>query len=330
MRDRILKFLTSGHSFSDDEYEIKLKFLLFNILIIFHALAAVWGMTYRLYHHNYLYFAINLVFFLFAMASLWITRRSKESIEILTWIIILFAAPVITLFYYNNLNPDTGLSWFILLLFVSYVFKGFRVSFTIFLLSLIVIYSIGYTQRGHSLSEISLSLIPFGTLVFILYSFHQFYLRLTQTIQAEKKRYAHLAHYDLLTQIPSRNAFKEYLESTGSRQNNQKHLVVLFLDLDHFKEINDQHGHTVGDRVLQIVAQRLKNQIRHSDLLARYGGDEFMLALHHISDEKDIYTILENILTALRKVIQFDNYAFQLSASIGVLWHRRTRPRRTY
>jgi len=318
MRDRLIRFLSSGHSFSDDQYEIKLKFILFNLLIIFHSFAAILGMTYRLLEHNYLYFGINLIFLIFAFISYWITRRTPQSIEILTWIMILFAAPVITLYYYKNLNPVSGTSWFILLLFVSYVFKGFRVSFLIFILSLIVIYLIGYMQRGYSWSEISLGLIPMGTLTLILYAFHQFYLRLTQSIQAEKKRYAHLARYDLLTQIPNRNAFKDYLDKIGSRQNDTEHLVVLFLDLDHFKEINDRHGHAVGDQVLQIVVQRLKNQVRRSDFLARYGGDEFVLALHHINDGKSIHTIVNNILTAMRRPIQLEDHTFEISASIGI------------
>lgn len=102
---------------------------------------------------------------------------------------------------------------------------------------------------------------------------------ITATKEAEL-RMTHMAYHDALTGLPNRAMFQEHLELALARARRHDHAVaVLFLDLDAFKPINDTHGHAVGDEVLQHVAARVRSVVRETDLVARQGGDEFLVLL---------------------------------------------------
>lgn len=94
--------------------------------------------------------------------------------------------------------------------------------------------------------------------------------------------------------------------------------ALLFLDLDGFKDINDNYGHKVGDEVLIIVGRRLLNCIRKSDTVARMGGDEFTIVLRNIKDDTVIDNIVRKIHTALQEVMYIDSYEGRVNSSIGV------------
>jgi diguanylate cyclase (GGDEF)-like protein len=95
-------------------------------------------------------------------------------------------------------------------------------------------------------------------------------------------------------------------------------LAVGMLDLDDFKPVNDRYGHAVGDRVLVIVAARLREALRESDYVARLGGDEFVLVLEGLEHERDLDVLLKHVCNALRAPLGVDGLQFELSASIGV------------
>lgn len=129
----------------------------------------------------------------------------------------------------------------------------------------------------------------------------------------------HQALHDLLTDLPNRVLFNErLLQSLAQANQDNGKLAVCFLDLDRFKIINDTLGHAVGDKLLQSVAQRLTKCLRDSDIIARWGGDEFTLLLPEISDAKDAAYIAQGILTALKPGFDIENYHLHISASIGI------------
>ena len=92
----------------------------------------------------------------------------------------------------------------------------------------------------------------------------------------------------------------------------------MFLDLDGFKGINDSYGHDVGDRVLQTIAQRLKENTRDDDTVSRHGGDEFLYLLMEVRDERDIALIAEKILNAIQVPCNVSARDLTISASIGI------------
>ena len=141
---------------------------------------------------------------------------------------------------------------------------------------------------------------------------------LTQRKQTEEKLARH-AYYDNLTSLPNRRLFRSHLKQALTlARRNQRRLAVLFVDLDHFKAINDSWGHAVGDRLLQSAAKWLKSCLRASDIVARLGGDEFIILLPEIAQAEDATTVAKKLLSALRKPFRIEGREIFTSASIGI------------
>jgi diguanylate cyclase (GGDEF)-like protein len=127
------------------------------------------------------------------------------------------------------------------------------------------------------------------------------------------------ANHDLLTGLPNRSLFSDRLEmAIALAQRNQAHLAVMFLDLDRFKSINDTLGHSIGDQLLQGVAQRLKNTLRQEDTFARWGGDEFIILLPHLSDPTEAGLTAERMLAEFEQPFYIDSHELYISPSIGI------------
>ena len=130
--------------------------------------------------------------------------------------------------------------------------------------------------------------------------------------------------YDPLTGLPNRGLLRDRIDQVlklGKRRQLTNPFAVLCLDLDGFKPINDTYGHKVGDRVLQIVAQRLTSSVRDSDTVSRVGGDEFVCFLSNLLEADDSRVVAERILEELRKPLIVDDHVLSVSTSIGIaLW----------
>lgn len=127
------------------------------------------------------------------------------------------------------------------------------------------------------------------------------------------------ANFDLLTQLPNRRLFNDRLvHGIKAAQRATQSLSLLFIDLDDFKDINDNHGHAVGDALLVKVAARLKQCVRETDTVARMGGDEFTVILSQIKDAAYIASIAENIMQQLAQTFVHDGEQLSISASIGI------------
>ncbi|UFS62785.1 EAL domain-containing protein [Sulfurimonas sp. HSL-3221] len=128
-----------------------------------------------------------------------------------------------------------------------------------------------------------------------------------------------LAFYDPLTNLPNRVLMQDRLQKAIKDANRRgEKLGVLFLDLDGFKNVNDTLGHTLGDRLLKEVAERLKRTLRDSDTISRIGGDEFIVLLPLINSEKDITIVAKKMIDALQERWEFGDKAIFTTTSIGV------------
>ncbi|HUX63706.1 EAL domain-containing protein [Sulfuricella sp.] len=144
---------------------------------------------------------------------------------------------------------------------------------------------------------------------------------LTERKQFERQL-MHLANHDPLTNLPNRKFFRERLGiSLDEAALNGEQLALLFLDLDRFKLINDTLGHALGDKLLLIVAERLAGCFRKGDVLARQGGDEFVVALQGLSGRQDTVLVAQKILDALAHPFQLEDHEVFVSASIGIAFH---------
>ncbi|HUP30007.1 MAG TPA: EAL domain-containing protein, partial [Usitatibacter sp.] len=127
------------------------------------------------------------------------------------------------------------------------------------------------------------------------------------------------AHFDTITGAPNRLLFKDRLELEIVRSHREGlTFALLFIDLDHFKNVNDSYGHTTGDAVLREAAARIQLCIRASDSLARLGGDEFTVLLTNLADPQEAWLISETIVAALSREFVAGEHRCFLSASIGI------------
>jgi diguanylate cyclase (GGDEF)-like protein/PAS domain S-box-containing protein len=153
-----------------------------------------------------------------------------------------------------------------------------------------------------------------GSLTGTVVAFHD-----VSAAQAESREMSRIARHDALTGLPNRLVFNDRLTQAialAERQNKQ--LAVMFVDLDHFKKINDSLGHDVGDKLLQSVASRLVTCVRRSDTVTRLGGDEFVVLLAQVEHAEDAAYSAQKILRALAAPHMIDNKSLDLNVSIGV------------
>ncbi len=129
---------------------------------------------------------------------------------------------------------------------------------------------------------------------------------------------SHLAQHDHLTDLPNRVLLHDRLSLALASLRDNDRGALLFIDLDHFKHINDSLGHPAGDHVLKEVARRLREVIRPDDTVSRQGGDEFVILLNRIRYQRDAARVAEKIITAIEQVILFDKRELHISASIGI------------
>jgi diguanylate cyclase (GGDEF)-like protein/PAS domain S-box-containing protein len=138
--------------------------------------------------------------------------------------------------------------------------------------------------------------------------------------QAAEEQLRHQALHDTLTGLPNRAMFLELLKDAlaSVRQGAQPSFAVLFFDLDHFTMVNDSLGHLAGDHMLTTTAQRLVECLRSQDIVARFGGDEFVILLHNIGTDTEAAALAERIQRAINKPVVFQEYEMGVSASIGI------------
>ena len=133
------------------------------------------------------------------------------------------------------------------------------------------------------------------------------------------KELEHQAHHDALTGLPNRLLFNEHLaQALAQAKRKQGRLAVLFLDLDRFKLINDTMGHNLGDLLLKIVAERIRETLREGDTLARQGWDEFLILLPEICHEQEAVTVSQRILGVFAQPLSLDGNEVYMSTSIGI------------
>lgn len=147
--------------------------------------------------------------------------------------------------------------------------------------------------------------------------------KLNQEVKQRKKMSQELvwrqANFDFLTQLPNRYMFHNRLEEEMKKSDRMGlPLALLFLDLDHFKEVNDSLGHALGDRLLVAVAERLRSCLRNVDTVARLGGDEFIVILSAIQESASIERIAQEILHRMAEPFELQNEVVYISTSIGI------------
>lgn len=142
---------------------------------------------------------------------------------------------------------------------------------------------------------------------------------LTDELEKLNTILTHYAYYDSLTGLMNRHAFKDAAKRLLAQAKRHNYTVgVLFVDLDHFKKVNDSFGHEMGDQVLIETTKRVTKILRNEDITCRLGGDEFAVLLNNINSEHDAISIAKKIINEISKPIQIEDHKIHIGASIGI------------
>lgn len=137
-------------------------------------------------------------------------------------------------------------------------------------------------------------------------------------LKEHQRQLEYIAHYDALTGLPNRVLLADRLKQAMARSHrNGRSLAVLYLDLDGFKAVNDQHGHDTGDQLLVNISHRLKEVLREGDTLARIGGDEFVVVMVDLERPQDYEAVLNRLLSVAAEPVTLNQHLLLVSASIG-------------
>ena len=143
-------------------------------------------------------------------------------------------------------------------------------------------------------------------------------LDLTERKRAEQQM-EYQSYHDSLTGLANRRLFQEHLTlALALAQRKRRPVAVLFLDLDHFKVVNDSLGHTLGDRLLLEIASRLRASVREGDVVARVGGDEFTIVLQELEKKEDAASMAQRVLRIVAEPIDIEGQRLYITASIGI------------
>jgi diguanylate cyclase (GGDEF)-like protein/PAS domain S-box-containing protein len=147
------------------------------------------------------------------------------------------------------------------------------------------------------------------------------------TIREHQDQLEHMAHFDALTKLPNRLLLSDRIQQglTHAERRDQT-MSIIYLDLDGFKKVNDQHGHEVGDQLLVALASRMKKALREGDTLARIGGDEFVVILIDLADADASLPMLNRLLVAAAQPVPLGDLTLQVSASMGVTFFPQAQP----
>jgi diguanylate cyclase (GGDEF)-like protein len=136
----------------------------------------------------------------------------------------------------------------------------------------------------------------------------------------------HQANYDALTGLPNRNLLNDRLRQAVYAQRSPRNLAVVFMDLDHFKFVNDSLGHSTGDKLLKAMGERLRAALREGDTVGRVGGDEFVLILNDQSNEEVIFRAMQRIASKVGEPITIDGKELYVSCSAGISMYPQDGP----
>lgn len=164
-----------------------------------------------------------------------------------------------------------------------------------------------------------LFILIIGIFSLVLFRFYQLKRSVKKQNAETQKQIWHQANFDHLTKLPNRHLLQNRLEQAKERAARSKLPIgILFIDLDHFKKVNDQSGHSVGDQLLLEAANRICKCVRSDDTTARFGGDEFIVVMADLKDIFSLENACQKILAQLEKPFVINGDIFYISASIGV------------
>ena len=305
---------TSGYTFSKEEYSEKLSYILFNSMLLFNVVLLALATIVRFYEADYYQAFFDSFYGLVSIAVYLTTRLSRAYFVKTFYALVIISFLLITFSFLRENNPIGGLGWYFILLMTVVFIRGYREGVFLFLVSTVTIVIVAVIN-GHTPVEILIGVMPFVVAYFFISFYEKRNTSFSKMLEAQKNLYAYQAKYDRLTKIPNREYFFEHFETLlAKRLLSREEMVVLFMDIDHFKGINDTYGHQAGDEVLVETARRLKAALHAEDILARFGGDEFVVIM---KDASAVEGFLSRFATVMREPIATSAKELLVTLSVG-------------
>lgn len=321
--------LYSGFTFSEDENLLKYKFKMINsILLIIVFFPALFGLLSDLGINDIgeIHSKVDYVYSLLTVFLIFYLRKAKENFIRTTDLLLLFSILTFTSALIFVPQDEFRMIWFFLLVFVAYALGGTKKGVIVTIISIIIILISNYFLDLR-LSQVAINSSILGIVIgSLLFKFYSNKISDYERTLLEKNAVLHtLASTDSLTGTANRRVFtevfKRYFELC---QRDNKDLTLLTLDLDHFKNINDTHGHQVGDMILIKFSNVIQSLLRKSDTFARIGGEEFAILLFN-TDTKGASTLAEKIHQHVNAItICCGNEDVSVTTSIGISQNMKT------
>lgn len=189
-----------------------------------------------------------------------------------------------------------------------------------------------YTPNPGGIEVAVTSLIVFAVIAYAVYLLSEDMQTASQNLSLENRRFRdsqlaleHLAHHDVLANLPNRTLARDRFDQAYSLAlRDKREVAVLYLDLDHFKNINDSQGHQVGDKVLVEIASRLSHTLRESDTVCRLGGDEFLILISDSSADTNLTNVAQKVLNMINQPVALEGANFTCPAPWASPWRRMT------
>lgn len=295
--------------------------VLFTVSLVTALLLLVYTLA-NVVENNIFHALVNLILLVLLLANLAWFRRSLDMRTSTTIFLAIYFGQN-TLAILDEYFAFIGLFWTGLFPLLSFVLKGFRrgLIWTSLMALVICTYFLLYQMGSFSgdydiriLVALLVNYLLMSVIAAVLWSWNK-----QLVYEQERTDHLHyLANHDSLTGLLNRTALLSELEATIENiSGNSEGFALMFIDLDGFKKINDDYGHIVGDKILTMAAKRLSHALRATDLIGRYGGDEFLILLRSLSPG-DAKRMLNKIEEKFRMPFEVDGSMVSLGASIGI------------
>lgn len=261
---------------------------------------------------------------LLALLNVLVLRLTLNG-ELASSAVLFIMLAMLSMMLMDGMFQNTAPIWYATFPAVAFFFKGKRRGLLWLggLLSLLLLIMLGQAlELFHSpfsnpaLALLFASTVTVGMMVCV---YEDMRSRAEASLQEARTELQYLAHTDVLTGLPNRTAFYDHLpRALAAAELEGERLAVMFIDLDNFKPINDTYGHEVGDQLLIEAAERLRNQLRCSDYIARIGGDEFVAVLPALDDKEEAGGIAEKLIDTLALPFSIQGHDCSIGVSIGI------------
>ena len=336
--------LNSGFIFTEEEYALKTKYILLNSMMFLLSTSLVMVGSFRLMTSYYMQGFLDYFAVVIGLLLIFVLRKFKKGhYTPVAYIMAFISAILIIVSYYASNGVININTWFIALIIPIFFILGYRIAMVMALLFMVIIATLDLNYVRTDTLNTMYGYVPLFLSVIFLhiyeYRFYEFTkvltdtnnnleqkvkektLERTQVLEEQKSKLDHQAHHDHLTTLPNRVKFQKELQKRLIMKNDDERLSIFFIDLDHFKNINDSFGHDIGDKVIKITADRIRRCIRKNDILARFGGDEFVVLIDEYCDKNDLKIVAENIISCISKPIFIESMTMFVSCSIGISMH---------